>query len=474
MSFLSLLQKHFIPLLYSLGAVALTWLVQYDPFFWDTIQLASKHAHFFFENNLQWAPLPNEIDSGHPPFLGYYLAVCWHFFGQTLPVSHWAMLPFFLLNIWLLCSLGNRITDKKIRHFFPLLVFSDPVIFTQSSLVSPDLLVMTGFLLALEGWLSARKGYIALGVLLLCVVSMRGMMTAAALTLWSIWFNWEKAPTLKSTVRTIWPAVPGFALAAVFLMWHHLETGWTGYHKESPWGKAFEQAGLLGGLRNFVVLSWRFLDFGRAGEWLALIWLLAVNWKRTKGNWLKINKIQLQFGVLFLVLALLLLPSALIYQNLSAHRYFIPLFIALHLFVFSLLANSLHPKKLLFALALGLIAGNFWQYPQGISMDWDCTFNHRPYHRIREHALLFLQKHEIPFDSVGSAFPNLNTGDHLLLNGDLRRFVPLDLASNGFVFCSNVFNDINQDTYLELKRNWKLIWREQRGLVWVEIFERNK
>jgi hypothetical protein len=168
MSFLSLLQKHFIPLLYSLGAVALTWLVQYDPFFWDTIQLASKHAHFFFENNLQWAPLPNEIDSGHPPFLGYYLAVCWHFFGQTLPVSHWAMLPFFLLNIWLLCSLGNRITDKKIRHFFPLLVFSDPVIFTQSSLVSPDLLVMTGFLLALEGWLSARKGYIALGVLLLC------------------------------------------------------------------------------------------------------------------------------------------------------------------------------------------------------------------------------------------------------------------------------------------------------------------
>lgn len=44
------------------------------PFFWDTVQLASKHAHFFYETDFHSIILPNEIDSGHIPTLGIYLA----------------------------------------------------------------------------------------------------------------------------------------------------------------------------------------------------------------------------------------------------------------------------------------------------------------------------------------------------------------------------------------------------------------
>ena len=73
--------------------IALVWAVQHDPFFWDTVQLASKHAHHFYENGLRWTPLPPEIDSGHPPVFGYYLALAWTCFGKTLPASHCAMPP---------------------------------------------------------------------------------------------------------------------------------------------------------------------------------------------------------------------------------------------------------------------------------------------------------------------------------------------------------------------------------------------
>ena len=33
------------------------------PFFWDTLQLASRHAHFFYENGFSSLFLPNDMDS---------------------------------------------------------------------------------------------------------------------------------------------------------------------------------------------------------------------------------------------------------------------------------------------------------------------------------------------------------------------------------------------------------------------------
>ncbi len=85
-------------LLFLLCAAGFTWAVRQDPFFWDTIQLASKHAHFFYDRGGEWAVLPPEIDSGHPPALGYYLAFLWAVFGKNLATGHWAMLPFLLVH----------------------------------------------------------------------------------------------------------------------------------------------------------------------------------------------------------------------------------------------------------------------------------------------------------------------------------------------------------------------------------------
>ncbi|MEA1897674.1 MAG: hypothetical protein U9N53_08430, partial [Bacteroidota bacterium] len=119
-----------------LGITLLTYFVSEHIFFWDTVQLASRHAHFYFENNFNELFLPDEIDSGHIPSFGIYLALAWKLFGKSLFVSHFAMLPFLygiILQAWLL-----------IKKYFPpqlslpvlILLLADPTLLSQSILVS--------------------------------------------------------------------------------------------------------------------------------------------------------------------------------------------------------------------------------------------------------------------------------------------------------------------------------------------------
>ena len=465
-----------------------------DPFFWDTVQLGSKHAHHFFSNGLQWQPLPTLIDSGHPPVFGYYLAVIWTVFGKTLFVSHFAMLPFLWLSVWLLSKIGCRLAGNAWGMWLPLLVLIDPVLLGQSVMMSPDLVLAVSFLLALEGILGQRKWLIAFGVFGLCAISMRGMMTAAALLTWTGLLPFLKDFDFRKLLFRCLPFLPGFAFAAGFLLWHFCTTGWLGYHKDSPWSGAFQGVGLAGFFKNVAVIAWRWLDFGRVGELFILAGLFYRKFQHRADAEQQTRK---EYPMLPLLICLLvfLLPSALLYQNLSAHRYFLPAFIACHLLVFQwIMGQSLKQslgntaaglttkngaktsegiKSYLLIGLIGCLAlGNCWVYPRGISMDWDSTLAHRPYHRLRAEALGFLETQGIDFAKVGSAFPNLNTGENLLLNGDQRQFSKLNFAQNEYVFSSNVFNDISGADYSLLEKDWKLIWRKCQAGVWIEVYAR--
>ncbi len=479
--------NHFILAFYCLGITALTWASRHDPFFWDTVQLGSKHAHFFFENGLRWLPLPINIDSGHPPVFGYYLALVWTFFGKSLPASHFAMLPFLLLNIFLLWRLGHRLAGNAWGAWLPAIVLLDPVLLGQSVMISPDVVVVASFLLALEGILGKNKYLIALGIMGLCAISMRGMMTAAALFAWAAVFPIIIDFDYRKLLRNTFPFIPGFAFAACFLYWHWQITGWIGYHPASPWAGAFKPVDIAGFCRNVAVVGWRWLDFGRVGELLILAVLVYRQTRRTvpfesRYLWLKSPVFSL-----LLCLLLFLIPSALLYNNLSAHRYFIPAFIGLHLFVFQVVVRGLETTEktalasahirsstktiLLGVVLLFLATGNLWVYPKGISMDWDSTLAHWPYHNLRADALQFLESKNIDFTQVGSAFPNINTGENLLLNGDIRQFSAKDFSENQYVMASNVYNDFSAADFEELSRNWRLIWRKKEAAVWMELYE---
>ena len=144
---------------YAFYAIVLmaTWLVKDHPFFWDTVQLGSKQAHFFYENGFSSFILPVEIDSGHPPFFGAYLALMWQLFGKTLAVSHFAMLPFLLGNVYLLSKMAEWLRPDHRPSWLLLFAFADPVLASQSILVSPDIALVFFFLLGLCGILKNRK-----------------------------------------------------------------------------------------------------------------------------------------------------------------------------------------------------------------------------------------------------------------------------------------------------------------------------
>ena len=439
--------------------------VQETPFFWDTVQLASKHAHFFYENHLKWAALPPAIDSGHPPFLGYYLAVVWSFFGKTLTVSHWAMYPFLVATTALILALGRRVAVHWRWWWLPV-IWLDPVWSGQAALVSPDTILATGFLGAVWAARANKPVLLSTFMALLCIVSMRGMMTTAALSLWLL------ASARARAGEIVFRVAPGAAVAALFLGWHYATTGWIGHFEGSSWAAAFERTDAAGVLRNAAVLVWRWTDQNRFTGWIfvgAAIYL--TGWKafyrrHRDGVWL------LAATIIFLA------PSALLYKNLSAHRYFLPVFLSLHLLIFELVVQkkgSDFLKKSAFATwALLMAAGHFWIYPKGVSMDWDCTLAHLSYHPLREKAVAFMDQYHILQEQTGSAFPNLNTGEHLLLNGDYRQMQPLDLPRQPFVMVSNVFNDVDMPQYDTLQQFYTVKAQWEQAGVWIALWQQKQ
>ncbi|MEZ4919620.1 MAG: hypothetical protein R2792_11010 [Saprospiraceae bacterium] len=463
--------------LFYLYPFALLAWVQHDPFFWDTVQLGSKHAHFFFENKMKWAVLPIGIDSGHPPLFGYYLAQVWTWFGRSLQVSHWAMLPFLIGFIHFLFLIGKSLNLSTTLQFFLLIwVLVDPVVAGQSILVSPDVVVLCFFTLSVYSVLNTGSDLsnkntllLALGILGLGAISMRGLMAAAAVLLWAF-FNVHK--TLPNWKRLILAALPGFLLGLGFQYWHFLQTGWMGYHPDSPWAPAFQLENLSGMLRNVLILGWRWVDIGRFALWFLLAWILF----RNQWAWIK-NKTTHPLVLLFFLSILLLSPSAILYHNLSAHRYFLPAFLCLHLLVAWLLSESgfrfLQIQAFAVAVALVLATGNLWIYPKGISMDWDATLAHRPYHALREQAMDYLALEQIQLDQVGTTFPNNNSGKFLLLNSDTRTFSEKDYERNAYILCSNVYNDFDLPDYKILSLPpWKLKKKWSKHGVWIALYEK--
>lgn len=366
--------------------------------------------------------------------------------------------------------LGTQLSAGQWTWWLFPIVMLDPVFAGQSVLVSPDLILASFFLLALTGVLEKRNLLILLGVLGLCLVSMRGMMTSAALIGWALLRPGFPQSLYAALIRSrlLLPFLPGLLAATLFLYWHQLQTGWTGYHPQSSWAPAFERVGWSGFCRNLAVLAWRWLDFDRFIVWFLGLWLV---WR-----FYKPGKSSTDLGLLLLFLVLFLSPSSLIYHNLSAHRYFLPIFIALHLFVFQWIAQADMQNKskfiLMATLALGMAFGNLWIYPRGISMDWDATLAHQPWHGIRAEAIDYLESQHIDFKDVGSAFPNLATGEQLMLNGDQRRFADIDFSRNRFIFASNIFNDLQDSDYAILRTDWVLLKRFEHARVWIELYER--
>lgn len=445
------------------------------PFFWDTIQLGSKHAHHYYHTGFAQLLLPDDIDSGHPPFFGMYLAATWMLFGKSLAVSHWAMLPFVLGIVGLLFPVGRHFGGNR-GWAFPLLALALPPLSGQLVLVSPDVVLAFGFLLGLFGVLYQKDWALALGALLLAAVSTRGMMTVVILFLFELYLRFSmlnraanKPMTyLYSVLKTLPPYLPSGLLALAFLLYHYLEKGWIGYHAGSEWAPSFARVGLGGLLKNGLVLGWRLADYGMVFSWVALGLVI---WR--KPTTFRHPKVQSALWLAGISLVLLT-PTFLLYSGLQQHRYLLPLLLAALLLAFSAIAqsswNRIWKDRLFALLFTGLLTGHFWVYPDHIAQSWDTTLAHLPYYRLKDQMIAYLDEQGIPLETVGAAFPETGPQYFKDLSGRASGFAPKDLSKQRYILYSNVMNDFSDGELEQLQSGWTVLKQLERGGVELVLF----
>ncbi len=452
----------------------LTSAVGNHSFFWDTVQLASKQAHWFYENNFQQFLLPEIIDSGHPPTFGLYLALWWKLFNKSLIVSHFSMLPFLLGIGWLLQEIGVYFVSSEKAKYLILLVLVDPFFAGQSVLVSPDVVLVFAFLLSIYGILYQKTGWLLVGNILLALISMRGMMVCFGLFLWWIIFSFLKGEKILFW-KKIFPFLPAGILAFAFLIYHYYSTGWLGYHLGSPWSESFEKVGLQGFIKNIGILLWRLIDFGRVFLWGILAWVVFQSLPLLKG----IINLKLQMlGTLFIVLLIVLTPSLLIHKGLLSHRYLLPSTLSLSFLFYYIIFQFFQNKKKqkwLFAIAfMGLLSGNCWIYPKHVAQGWDTTLAHLPYYHLRTKMIGFIDRQQIPYEKIGTVFPNIGPFEIYDLNGRREGFVKKDFKKNDYIFYSNVFNDFSEEDIAELEAKWQEIQRYEHFGIEVVLYKRKQ
>ena len=441
-------------------------------FFWDTVQLASKHASYYFSSGFNSLLLPDNLDSGHIPAFGMYLAGVWKLFGRTLLVSHLAMLPFVIGIAWQVQRLVKYYFDDKHVGWTSLLILLDPTLLAQITLVSPDIVLVFFFLLAWNSIIRNKRLLTSLAILGLFLISMRGMMVAFVLLIVDLYYNMpfkqDRKEVLNNLLKRSLIYLPALFLFIIYSIYHYSTKSWVGFHPSSPWADSFEAVGIQGIIKNLGILAWRIVDFGRIGLWL-IFGILYFKYHK------QIFKDQHTRDLSFIFLCfLIILPLNMVWaEGLLAHRYLMPIYLCFAILVtrilFSLYVISRLRSILLILWIAFLATGHLWIYPPQISQGWDSSLAYLPHNKLRHQAIQYLDDENINFDQVSSFFPNANTLDDIDLNGDMRSFKKFTPGAE-YVLYSNVYN-ISDEVYASLLEDYELVKEFREWRVYVHIYK---
>lgn len=432
-------------------------------FFWDTVQLASRHAQWYYDNNFRYFLLPDSIDSGHIPFFGLSLAIIWKIFHKSLFISHLFILPFLLGIVYQSYKLVQHFFSKK-NLFFVLIIFLlDPTLLSQSILVSPDIMLVFFFLYALNMILKNNRIHLIFGILGLSLISMRGMMVCIILFIFDLYLNYSPFHNKNGFIKlldAIKPYLPAAFLSLAFFIYHYSQKGWIGYHPDSPWAPCFEKVDFNGFIRNIFILTWRLIDYGRIFLWISFFGIFILKFREIKFN------TGLKVLLILCSVFILLFPlTMLTHKNLLGHRYLLPVYLVFSLLTCYLVFEQFENNKLkylfLTVITAGLLTGNLWVYPEKIAQGWDSTLAHMPYYKLRSQMINYIRQNRIPYSDIGTEFPNLASFKYIDLENEDIGFVKKDLKINRYIFYSNVMNDFTDEEIELLYSKW-IIEKELR------------
>jgi hypothetical protein len=440
--------------------------------FWDNVLFASKMGNQLYYNSIFNWTIPDNFDPGHPPFLGFLLAIFWKIFGYKLWVSHLLMLPFVIGFFYQLYNFIGSYLHKKQRLLLGFLVIlADPTLATSFVLVNPEIIILFFFFLAINGIFKEKIFLKFIGLFFLSIISYRSMLIFAGLFLFDIlnnlYINKQKLKlflNLKFLVFYFLASLPAF----IFIVWRLATKGWLQTHPDSPWAGLWQFASPQIFFKNCVVLVWRYLDFGRIFIFLFLLISIIIYGKKifnsTKNKQLLLLSIS---SVIFIIMI------SLFATNTFGHRYFIVSYIGFTLLSVLVVFEFYKSKKIIFTfLFLGLLTGNLWIYPKEVSQGWDATLAHIPYHSLRINAINYLDNQHIKIKNVATFFPNYNTLNTIDLSVDTRSFSKFN-GKNKYVFYANVYNISDKDLSI-LNKNYIILKQFSNLNINITIYISNR
>jgi hypothetical protein len=423
-------------------------------FFWDSISQISIPANWYYDNNFRYFFVPDEYATGHPTFVGMYLAFLWKMLGKSLLVSHLAMFPFIFGILFQLDSyLIEAGKDKTIPFLIFIVVLCDSTLVSQMSMVTFDIPQFFFFLWCINCINKQRYLTLSVAFIALMITSLRGSLCGFGIILYGLINSYQR--NQKLLIKAFMPFIPGLISLVIFLVSFYLQKHWIIHNTVSEkWEEFSKFASITGIFRNIGLVAWRLIDYGRIGIWIMLSIILFLSLKRkTHFDTFFKNTFYIaicQFIVIF--------PVVILYKNPFGHRYFLPVIIPVAIaVVYWILKYSKFRYVIYILIFLFILSGSFWVYPYKIAQGWDATPAHWPYYSVRNEMLDYLKTNNIPLSTVGSFFPNIASFKLTDLSEDNQSFKDADLEKEEYILFSNVYNQSDDIIdKLFLSNNWTI------------------
>lgn len=450
-----------------------TLLVKDNGFLYETFIQVSIPANYYFED-LSFNLLPDQITTGHPPFVGYYLALIWRCFGKTLLISHLAFFPF----VWGILYFGIKLSQKlsnsiTIGIIGGLAIFFEPILLGQSSTLSFDAVHAFLFIFSIYTFFTHRNLFLFISLAILSLTNMRSGLTSIGLATGFIllWYIRDKKITFQKLLTVSIPII----LMLIFYTYHYMEKGWVIHNTVSnTWTEDTPYSPFVLRIRNVALILFYLLENGRIWllSWLAVLFSTFLIQRNATAIKDKINHSLL---IIFIVqLGISAAPLLISEKFYVSSKYLMPSIITLFFIGIRFITLYMPKRKTLFisGLLISALLGNFIIYPDTRAQSWDCTAAHWPYFKLRDSAINYMRKHKIPIHSTASFFPNLASFDIINLSGDSCRFTPFTDTSS-YVFYSNIYN-IHDSVYNELfSEEWNEITKIEKNRIRIHLFKKN-
>ena len=437
-------------------------------FFWDNTAGYSMPASYLLENGFLSFVYPAQYVA-EPPLAHLYLALLWSLFGKSLLVAHLSITVFSLGVIWQVYRLCERLETKYTTYIF-LLVLLEPALSTQMILISPDVITCFFALLSVNLLLENKRSWLALSVLCLGLVSIRGFVVCSGLGLaYLVILIAIDKKSFKEAFLYVFPSfVPVLLVLGAWFLYRKWDTGYFMYQPGFEYQEHRELASLSYIIRNIASLAIRMFDSGRIIVWILLFVAVLKIGIKNFFSFIVRSPLSIIYLSVLLTMSLVTIPMT----NPFGDRYFIVLYILLALVTARLLSEAYGGTKIrviFIGMILVLVSGNFWVYSEKMSKAWDSVLCHLSYYPLRQEMIAYLDEQGISVNDVSASFPLDSSFSDTEANEDNRRFSSVDFDKSQYIIYSNIYNW--DDEHIDaLCMDWKLQKEFKYGLIYIRLY----